>query len=150
MFLSQTSEKVILQSSPKILKISTVFNGFVYITTCNDPSDVEKLIHIDNQGNILNEWKFQDSLDTFAMFNEREVIVMNVHESKIQVIDLCTNTIRSYDHKYAFPDTSYMDIYVFQDTKTFCIVERGSNTDNRLFLSYYNYDASDMKQVAVF
>jgi hypothetical protein len=34
-----------------------------------------------------------------------------------------------------------MDILVFNDSKLFCVVERGTAGDHRLFLTYYAYDA---------
>ena len=55
------------------------------------------------------------------MFNEREVIVMNVSKNLIDIIDLSTYEIRSYPHEYSFPDTVYMEIHLFHNTKIFCI-----------------------------
>jgi hypothetical protein len=56
------------------------------------------------------------------MFNEREVIAMNVKDNLIDIVDLLTHAIRSYPHQYVFEDTSSMEIFVFNDSKIFSIV----------------------------
>lgn len=56
------------------------------------------------------------------MFNEREVIVMNVAEGSIEVIDLLTHIVKAYRHDFSFEDTASMEILVFNDSKLFCIV----------------------------
>jgi hypothetical protein len=150
MLLIKSTEHVKLQrTAPKILKFCTAVEGYVYISTSE--GDVEKLIHIDKQGKILWEKDYQDSIDTFAMFNEREVIVLNVKESTIEIVDLVTHTIRSYPHQYNSDDTASMEIYDFNDSKLFCVVERGgSSNDGRLYAAYFSYDSQDMKEIAHF
>jgi hypothetical protein len=80
------------------------------------------VVHVDEAGKSLWERKYQDSVDTFGMFNEREVIVMNVAEGSIEVIDLLTHKVKAYGHDFSFEDTAGMEILVFNDSKLFCIV----------------------------
>ena len=80
------------------------------------------MVHVDGTGKSLWERKYQDSVDTFGMFNEREVIVMNVAEGSIEVIDLLTHNVKAYGHDFSFEDTAGMEILVFNDSKLFCIV----------------------------
>ena len=82
------------------------------------------------------------------MFNEREVIVLNVGEGNIEVIDLLTHTFKSYTHDFSFENTASMDILVFNDSKLFCVVEEGSSGDHRLFLTYYTYETDNVKAIA--
>ena len=41
-----------------------------------------------------------------------------------------------------------MDIYVFNDSKLFSVVERGSQGDNRLFITYFTYESNSVKEHA--
>lgn len=63
-----------------------------------------------------------DSVDTFGMFNEREVIVLNPKDKVIEVVDLHTHTVSSYPHEFVYDSTAYMEIYVFNDSKIFSVV----------------------------
>lgn len=101
---------------------------------------MEKLVHVDREGKTLWERAYVDSVDTFGMFNEREAIALNVSENKIEVIDLMTHEVRGFPHGFAFEDTASMEILVFNESKLFCVVERGTAGDHRLFLTYYAYD----------
>lgn len=47
------------------------------------------------------------------MINEKEVIVLNVPESKIDIINLDTHKIIQVNHQYLFEDTASMAIYTF-------------------------------------
>jgi hypothetical protein len=143
MLLIKSTQSVKLQQPAlKILKLSTALNGFVLVATTEE--SFEKLVHVDGEGRTLWERRYADSLDTFGMFNEREVIVLNVAAAAIEVVDLLTHTLRSYPHTFAFEDTAAMEILVFNDSKLFCVVERGSHGDHRLFLSYYAYGSDNV------
>lgn len=139
LLIKNTQSFKLEQPALKVLKVSTALNGFVLVTTTLD--SFEKLVHVDREGRTLWERKYADSVDTFGMFNEREVIVLNVSAGQIEVVDLLTHSIRSSPHTFAYEDTASMEIMVFNDSKLFCVVERGSSGDHRLFLTYYAYES---------
>ena len=76
----------------------------------------------------------------FGQMNEKEVIVLDVPNSKIDIINLEEQTVRSVNHQYLFDDTAQMFIYNFPETKTFCVQEKGTFNDHRLRLSYFSYN----------
>jgi hypothetical protein len=41
-----------------------------------------------------------------------------------------------------------MEIYVFNDSKLFGVVEKGSQGDNRLFITYFTYESNSVKELA--
>jgi hypothetical protein len=63
---------------------------------------VERLVHVDKEGKTLWERDYVDSVDTFGMFNEREAIVLNVNEDKIEVIDLLKHEVRAFPHTFTY------------------------------------------------
>jgi hypothetical protein len=149
MLLIKSTETLKLERPAlKVLKLSTALNGYVFITTSED--SFERLVHVDRQGKLLWEKAYADSIDTFGMFNEREVIVMNVRENLIEVVDLLTHSVRAYPHQYVFEDTSSMNLLVFNDSKLFCVVEKGSPADSRLFLTYYSYEADNVRPISAY
>jgi hypothetical protein len=75
---------------------------------------------------------------------------MNVAKGSIEVIDLLTHKVKAYRHDFSFEDTAGMEILVFNDSKLFCIVWKGSNRDNRLFLTYYTYETDNVRAIAAY
>ena len=73
---------------PKILKSSTAFNGTFVFVRMDKPGVEESIVHLDGSGKELYVRKYNDIIDTFGMINEKEVIVLNVPESKIDIINL--------------------------------------------------------------
>lgn len=124
----------------KILCFSTAFNNtFVFSRVINPGAD-ESIVHVDANGKILFEHKYPDIINFFGMLNDREVIVMYVPESHIDIINLETQTVRHINHEYLFDDVAQMNIETFYDTKMFVIIEKGTFNDPRLRLTYYQYE----------
>lgn len=98
-------------------------------------------MHIDSSGKVLWERTYKESLDTFGMFNEREVIVLNVAKGEIEIIDLANYETRTKKHSFTYPDTSYMQIHTFYDTRLLCVQESGLIGDGKLVLTYYLYSS---------
>lgn len=73
------------------------------------------------------------------MLNEKEVIVLNVLDSKIDIINLETHKIIQVNHDYLFDDVAQMTVETFYDTKLFLVLEKGGFNDHRLRLTYYPY-----------
>ena len=71
------------------------------------------------------------------MMNAKEVIVLNVADSKIDIINLESHNIIHVNHHFLFEDAAFMSIETFSDTSLFCIVEKGGVGDHRLRLTYY-------------
>ena len=49
-------------------------------------------------------------IDTFGMINEKELIVLNVPESKIDIINLETQKVIQINNKFSFDDTASMEL----------------------------------------
>ena len=90
----------------KILKVCPTFNDTFVMITCQDIFDEEKLVHIDSKGKILWERPYKESLDTFGFFRENEVIIVNLHKSQIEIIDLKNYETRTHPHYFSFVDTT--------------------------------------------
>lgn len=150
MKLLKDQVKVKLQDvASKILMFAPVCNGYVYITVNRGSEHGEHLVHIDHDGKKLWQKHYQDSLDVFGQFNDREVIVLNPSKGFVEVVDVTTHEIKEIPHQFAFEDTSQMDLITFPDTKYFCVQEKGAGSDNRLFLTYYHF-GTEIRKVAEF
>jgi hypothetical protein len=135
---------------PKILCASTAYNGTFVLVRLDRPGAAESIVQYDANGKIVYERKYEDIIDFFAMMNDKEVIVLNVAESKIDIINLQTQKIIQVNNQYLFDDTASMELMTFPETRLFCIIERGGLNDNRLRLTYYSYDgiSEDSQPVA--
>lgn len=74
------------------------------------------------------------------MINDREVIVLNYPDRKIDIVNLDSHNILHVNHDFLFDDTASAALYTFPETKYFAIVEYGSQSDNRFRLTYFSYD----------
>lgn len=74
------------------------------------------------------------------------MIVLNVPESKIDVLNLETHEILDVDHQYLFEDVAQMTIETFSETRMFCVKEQGGYNDHRLRLTYYAYEGLKNKK----
>lgn len=125
---------------PKIFCCSSTFNRGVVVTRIDKPGKEESIVHLDTNGKILFEKKYNDIINYFGMVNDREVIVLNVPESKIDIINLEKRSSFSLNHDYLFDDVAQMRIETFAETKLFCVRENGGHNDHRMRLTYYSYD----------
>lgn len=109
--LLKSHHKLVLQNQvQKILCFSTAFNNtFVFSRVINSGAD-ESIVHVDVDGKVLFEHKYPDIINFFGMLNEREVIVMYVPESHIDIINLETQQVRHINHEYLFDDVAQMSI----------------------------------------
>ena len=142
MLLKQTHELKLKRQSQKILCFSSAFNGTYVFSQVIKPGETESIVHVNGEGEILFEHKYEDIINDFGMINEREVIVMDVPKSHIDIINLEDRKVRSIEHQYLFEDVAQMCIQTFYDTKMFCIVEKGTFNDHRLRLTYYDYNST--------
>lgn len=74
------------------------------------------------------------------MMTDKEVIVCNVKDSKIDFINLETKKILQVNHQYLFEDNGSLKLETFSETRLICLIERGGLNDNRLRLTYYDYE----------
>ena len=135
-------DETTIKLEPKMQKIlwsSVAFNNTFVVVRIDKSSQEESIVHFDKNGKILFERKYKDIIDFFGQMNEKEVIVLNVPEQKIDIIDLSTKNVNQISHQYLFEDTASMQLETFADTQMFCVVEKGGQGDNRLRLTYYNY-----------
>ena len=106
------------------------------------------LVHCDLNGKILYEHNFKQSVDSFGMLSDREVMVLETHCSKITTLSLENHAIHEYDHQFAFEESDQSDIETFPDTRYVCVREQGRYNDNRFRLTYYSYPlVADAKPV---
>ena len=150
--LLQDSNKITLKPKmQKILCVSTAFHGTFVVARLDKPGEKESIVHLDKTGKILWEKTYDDIIDFFGMMNDKEVIVLNVKEQKIDIINLETHKILQVNHAYLFEDTASMEIKTFSETRYFAIVERGCLNDNRFRITYYAYDGinEETKPLAV-
>ena len=124
---------------PKILCASTAYKGTFVFVRMDKPGSEESIVHTDANGKILYERRYKDIIDFFGQINDKEVIVCNVPESKIDIINLETQKVLQVNNSYAYDDTCSMEMFTFADTKYFAICERGGLNDNRLILTYFDY-----------
>jgi len=125
---------------PKVLCVSAAFDNTLVMVRMDKPCQEESIVHFDASGKILYERKYNDIIDMFGQMNEKEVIVLDVPNSKIDIINLEKHTVRSVYHQYLFQDTAQMHIYNFPESRTFCVQEKGTFGEHSLRLSYYSYD----------
>jgi len=71
--------------------------------------------------------------------------VLNVPESKIDIINLETHDILQVNLTYLFDDTVSMELHTFSDSKYFAVVEFGGLNDSRLRLTYFDYSGINEK-----
>lgn len=71
---------------------------------------------------------------------------MNVKEQAIECIDLHNHKCRSHPHQFVGEDTASMSIYVFNETRLFAVVERGSDNDRRIFITYYSLERENISE----
>ena len=128
------------QPLAKVLCVSTAYNNTFVMVRMDKPCQEESIVHFDANGHTLYERKYNDIIDMFGQMNDKEVIVLNVPNSKIDIINLEKQSVRSINHQYLYEDTAQMFIYNFPETKTFCVQEKGTFNDHRLRLSYFSYD----------
>lgn len=126
--------------APKVLCLSIAYNNTFVMVRLDKPCQEESIVHFNKEGKILYERKYNDIIDTFGQMNDKEIIVLNVPNSKIDIINLEKQAVKSINHQYLFEDTAHMHIYNFPETRTFCVQEKGTFNDHRLRLSYYSYD----------
>lgn len=85
-----TEEKNISLKPPmnKILCSSVAYNSTAVLIRMDQPNQKETLVHLNDKGEILWERTYNDVIDVFVTMNDKEVIVLNVPESKIDIINL--------------------------------------------------------------
>ena len=124
---------------PKILCCSTAYKNTYVFVRMDKPGEQQSLVHTDGDGKILFSKTYGDIIDFFGQINDKEVIICNVPESKLDIINLETHKILQVDMQYSYDDTCSMELWNFADTKYFCVCERGGLNDNRLILTYFDY-----------
>ena len=142
MLVKESQELYFAKIVPKILCFSTAYNNTFVFLKVIVPGLTESIVHVDAAGSILWEYKYPDIINMFVMLDEREVVVMNVPESKIDILNLETQKVRSIEHQYLYEDVAQMIMETFYDTKMFVIIEKGTFNDHRLRLTYYSYDTT--------
>ena len=105
----------------KILCASVAYEGTFVLVRMDKPSQEESIVHLDKNGKILFERTYKDIIDFFGMMNDKEVIVLNVPESKIDIINLQTHSVKQVNHQYLFEDTASMLLFTFSETRFFCV-----------------------------
>ena len=100
------------------------------------------------RGKSLWEKSYKDSIDTFGVFNDSEVVVLNTARGQIEIVNLLDHTIRDYSHHFSFTDTASMEIHTFYDTRYLCIQEAGLIGEGKLVLTYYRYSSHSFEEVS--
>jgi len=72
----------------KILCLSIAYNNTFVMTRMDAPCKQESIVHFNADGKILYERKYEDIIDVFGQMNDKEVIVLNIPHSKIDIINL--------------------------------------------------------------
>lgn len=72
----------------KVLCVSAAYNNTFVMVRMDKPCQEESIVHFDASGKILFERKYDDIIDMFGQMNEKEVIVLNVRNSTIDIINL--------------------------------------------------------------
>lgn len=108
MLLKDSTKIPLNPKMPKILCVSTAFKGTFVVVRLDKPGEKESIVHLDKSGKIIWERNYDDIIDFFAMINEKEVIVLNVKEQKIDIVNLETHKVVQVNHQYLFEDTASM------------------------------------------
>lgn len=138
MLVRQEKKVQLKKEAQKILCFSTAYDNTYVFTRVDHPGARESIVHADAEGHILFEHAYPEVINEFGMLNEREVIVLNVPENKIDVINLKEQkVVISVNHQYLFEDVAQMKIETFPEKRLFCVVEHGTSGDHRLKLTYY-------------
>jgi len=77
------------------------------------PGEDESIVHIDQNGKVLWSRTYKDIINLFGQMNDKEVIVLDVPNSNIDIINLQTHQILSIPHTYLFDDVAQMAIETF-------------------------------------
>lgn len=72
----------------KILRFSTAINNTYVMVTVEKPGEEESLIHLGQEGEVLFKKTYPDIINLFAMPTERDVIVLDVPNSRVAIYDL--------------------------------------------------------------
>ena len=94
----------------KILCVSSAFNKTFVLVRVDRPGQEESIVHLDQKGTILWEHQYKDIINFFGMINEKEVIVLNVPDSKIEILNLMTHSIIEVNHDFLFEDVAQMTL----------------------------------------
>lgn len=88
MLLKTNATLPLKPAMPKILWASMAYNNTYVVVRMDKPSEQESIVHLAADGHILFEKTYNDIIDFFGQLNDKEVIVCNVPESKIDIINL--------------------------------------------------------------
>ena len=88
MLLKESTSIKLEKTAMKVLCISTAFKNTFVMVRMDEPCQIETIVHFNAEGKSLWEHSYNDIIDMFGMMNDREVIVLNVPESRIEVLNL--------------------------------------------------------------
>lgn len=77
-------------------------------------------------------------MDSFALLNEREVMVLETRRNNILVWNLEDHTRLDIPFHFKTEETDQSFIHIFHDSKSVCIHENGRYNNNTFRLSYYH------------
>ena len=100
MILNDVTNIVLDPPMLKILCLSCAYDKTFVCVRLDRPGYEESIVHFDSNGKILWQHQYPDCIDFFGMLNDREIIVLNVPKSKIDIINLQTHQIIQVNHKY--------------------------------------------------
>jgi hypothetical protein len=87
--LTSTPKKIQLQREiQKIICFSNAFNDTFVFSYVISPGREEGIIHMDAKGVFIFEHRYQDMINYFQMLSDREIIVLDVPNSHIDIINL--------------------------------------------------------------
>lgn len=124
----------------KILCASVAYKNTFVVLRMDKSNQESTIVHLDKNGKILYERKYKDATDSFGMINEKEVIITNVSENRIDIINLEQHNVRHVNHQYLFENDRSKKIITFSETRLFCVVYFGGLSDPHLRLTYYQYE----------
>ena len=120
----------------KVLNICPALNNtFVFFGIRGFREDC--LTHFDAEGKLIDEIIFEHNMDSFGMLSDREVLVLETRKGCISLWNLETHKFHHIPFKFLNEEVDQSAIYIFPDTRMFCVQENGRYNDDSFRLSYF-------------
>ncbi len=140
MLLKDQTHIKLKKNARKILCFSAAYDNTFVMVRVDHPGAQESIVHLNAAGQILYEHQYADIINFFGQVNDREVIVFDQPNNRIDIHNLKEKKFFSIEFMFLLDDVALMECLTFHETRTFCVLERGTFGDHRLRLAYFHYD----------
>jgi hypothetical protein len=102
MIIRDTTNISLKTKIQKILCFSTARDATYLCLRVDTPGRKETILQLDSSGHALWEYSYNNPVNSFSMMNDKEFLVMNLPQQKIDIISLETHQKIQVHHEFAF------------------------------------------------